>query len=61
MLDIFAQGLAAFKAGRLDEAKEYFARIAAVDSPAAAYLKRCSEMAEPLPPDWAGVWKLTEK
>ncbi len=60
-LAIFASGLTAFKAGRIAEAKAFFARIAESDPPAAAYLKYCDSLPEPLPDDWAGVWKPSGK
>jgi len=56
LLGIFASGLAAFKAGNISLAKERFGRIAADDPPAAAYLRYCEKLPEPLPEDWAGVW-----
>ena len=61
LLDTFARALTAFKAGHIAEATALFAHIAAEDPPAAAYLEHCKKLPDPLPPDWAGVWKLTEK
>ncbi len=61
VLETFAQALNAFKTGNIAEAKSLFAKIAPEDPPAAAYLKYCDELPAPLPPDWSGVWKLTEK
>ncbi len=61
ILRTFAEALGAFRAGRIDEAEEGFARIAAVDPPAAAYRKRCAELPGQLPPDWSGVWELSGK
>ena len=60
-LQIFAQALKAFQTGRIGEARGFFARIAPVDPPAAAYLKRCGELPNPLPPDWSGIWELSGK
>ncbi len=61
LLGAFANGLRAFQAGRINEAREFFAGIASVDPPAAAYLKRCGEVPNPLPADWRGIWKLSGK
>jgi len=61
LLRIFASGLEAFQAGRVGEAMERFACIAPTDPPAAAYLKRCAVLPDPLPPDWSGIWELAGK
>lgn len=62
LLEAFAEGLAAFYAGRFAEAERLFARTAAEDPPAAAYRDKCREMlAGPAPQPWDGVWRLTSK
>ena len=60
-LEIFARGLSAVKAGRIAEARAFFARIAEADPPAAAYVKYCDNLPDPLPDDWVGVWKPSGK
>jgi len=56
----FARGLEAFGAGRFSEALAAFER--AGDDPAArAYAQRCRRLAAEPPPEWDGVWNLTEK
>ena len=60
-LEIFASGLAAFKAGRIAEAREHFVRIAEEDPAAAAYVKYCDNLPASLPEDWGGVWKPSGK
>ena len=61
VLQTFATGLIAYQGGRLTEAAGFFATIASIDPPAAAYLKRCQETPEPLPTDWDGLWRLSGK
>ena len=62
LLEAFAEGLAAFYAGRFAQAARLFGRTAAEDPPAAAYLDKCREMlAGPAPQAWDGVWRLTSK
>jgi adenylate cyclase len=62
LLESFAEALAAFYAGRFEEAQRLFERTAAEDPPAAAYAEKCREMqAEPTRQDWKGVWVMTSK
>lgn len=57
----FAAGLEAFYAGRFSEAVEKFQPTEADDPAAAAYVRRCRELAEHPPEAWEGVWKATGK
>jgi adenylate cyclase len=61
VLEPFARALKAFQAGDIAGAGEIFARLAPLDAPSAVYGKRCAEAPDPLPPDWTGVWELTDK
>jgi adenylate cyclase len=62
LLDSFASALAAFYGGRFAEAGELFARTAAEDPPAAAYVEKCRQMqAAPPAGAWDGVWVMTSK
>lgn len=61
----FAEGLAAYRACEWDRSERYFAQcLAAVpmDGPAAIFQRRLQLLrGESLPPDWNGVWQLTDK
>ena len=61
----FEAGLADYRARRFAEAITRFQdvlRDAPDDAPSQAYLRRCHDfIAEPPPPDWDGVWRMTEK
>jgi adenylate cyclase len=61
----FAEGLAAYRAGDWDRSERYFAQaLAAVptDGPSAILRRRLQLLrGESLPPDWNGVWQLTDK
>jgi len=70
--DAFAQGLAAYYAGRFDEALRCFEPLKEKDPPSDAYVRKCRSLmdqpafAEALragkpPPAWDGVWIMTEK
>ena len=62
LLESFAPALAAFYAGRFAEAEELFARTAAEDPPAAAYVEKCRELRLQAPEGpWGGVWIMTSK
>jgi adenylate cyclase len=62
LLESFAPALAAFYAGRFGEAEGLFARTAAEDPPAAAYVEKCRELqARPPQGPWDGVWVMTSK
>lgn len=61
VLDIFAQGLAKYYEGYLQEALNYFASIETEDAPAEAYTRRCRSLLSAPPPEWSGVWVMTEK
>ncbi|PLX79989.1 MAG: hypothetical protein C0614_07520 [Desulfuromonas sp.] len=60
-LDLFADGLAAYYAGDFERARQVFAKISAIDSPARAYLKRLGSMGLTAPAGWRGEWVLTGK
>jgi adenylate cyclase len=61
-LETFDKGLQGFYAGRFEEAARIFAEIATSDPPAAAYEKKCQELAASPPVGgWNGVWVMTEK
>ena len=61
----FAEGLAAYRARDWDRSERYFTEaLAAVptDGPAAMFRRRLQLLrGESLPPDWNGVWQLTDK
>lgn len=57
----FAEALAAYYAGRFEEALQAFTTLAAVDPTSALYASRCRELAAHPPTEWAGVWVMTEK
>jgi adenylate cyclase len=61
----YAEGLAAYRAGRWDAARVAFnAALEAVpgDGPSLALLSRIDQLAESLPPeDWDGVWQMEHK
>jgi adenylate cyclase len=61
----FAEGLAAYRARDWDRSGRYFDQaLAAVptDGPAAIFRRRLQLLrGESLPPDWNGVWQLTDK
>ena len=57
----FAEALAAYYAGRFEEALKTFTALAAVDPTSALYAARCRELAAHPPAEWAGVWVMTEK
>jgi adenylate cyclase len=62
LLDSFAAALEAFYAGRFAEAEQLFARTAAEDPAAAAYVEKCRELqARPPEGPWGGVWVMTSK
>ncbi|MEI6167871.1 MAG: adenylate/guanylate cyclase domain-containing protein [bacterium] len=61
VLDRFALGLARYYAGSLTEALTHFASIESQDAPAAAYVRRCKTLLATPPPEWSGVWVMTEK
>lgn len=60
-LAVFAQALALYYGGRLEEALSRFTSIEAEDPPAAAYVRRCRAMLSQPQTGWTGVWTMTEK
>lgn len=61
VLASFAQGLAKYYEGSLKEALNLFESIETEDAPASAYARRCRILLANPPPDWSGVWVMTEK
>ena len=57
----FAEALAAYYAGRFEEALQGFTALTASDPTSALYAARCRELAAHPPAEWAGVWVMTEK
>lgn len=61
----FAEGLAAYRARRWDDARGAFAAALAMspdDEPSRVFLKRIEGfMSAPLPDDWDGCWRLDQK
>jgi adenylate cyclase len=64
-MDHFAGGLAAYRASDWERATQRFAaalELRPEDEPSRMYIERCRHYREtPPPPDWGGVWTLTEK
>jgi adenylate cyclase len=60
ILNAFEKGLALFYAGEFEQAKAIFEANSA-DPPSAAYGKKCAGLLKNPPPDWTGVWIMTEK
>jgi len=62
---LFAEALAAYRARDWDRSDQHFAQCLAVvpnDGPAAVFRRRIEFLrGQALPPDWDGVWQLTEK
>lgn len=65
MLEVYGNGLAAYRARAWDEAEKAFRAAAGIvrgDGPCAMYIERCEQFAKAPPaPDWDGVWSLTAK
>lgn len=61
ILEKFAAGLERFHQGRFSEARSLFQMIHESDPPAAAYLKKCTELMRTPPENWQGVWVMTTK
>jgi adenylate cyclase len=63
--ELFAQGLAAYRARDWDRSEQLFAQCLTVvptDGPAAAFHDRIELLrGQTLPPQWDGVWRLTDK
>lgn len=57
----FATALAAYYAGRFDEAVSIFAELESQDTTSAIYAARCRELTAHPPTVWTGVWVMTEK
>lgn len=61
LLSTFAKGLAAYYAGDLPAALQVFEGLAGQDPAAAAYARRCRELANHPVDKWDGIWIMTEK
>jgi adenylate cyclase len=61
ILTVFAQALAQYTEGNLNEALSQFSTIEKQDAPAAAYVQRCRAMLSQSQTEWTGVWTMTEK
>ena len=65
VIDIYLEGLAAYKERRWDDGIKSFTEALSVDgddSPSAVYLERCKQFkAEPPPDDWDGIFTMTTK
>ncbi len=57
----FATALAAYYAGRFEEALAYFMQLESEDPTSAIYAARCRELAAHPPSGWTGVWVMSEK
>lgn len=60
ILNAFTKGLALFYAGEFTQAKAIF-DANSDDPPSRAYGAKCAGLLKNPPPDWAGVWVMTEK
>lgn len=60
-LATFEAALNSYYQGNFTAAQQQFERIAGDDPVAAIYAKRCSALANNPPPDWDGIWNITEK
>jgi adenylate cyclase len=61
ILEVFSKGLALFYQGRFEEAGRILSEIESRDPAAAAYRKKCDELKESPPENWAGVWVMSTK
>jgi adenylate cyclase len=63
--DLYAEGVAAYRACNWERAKQHFAQCLAAapnDRPAAVFRRRIECLSsQTLPTDWNGVWQLTDK
>ena len=61
----FERGLEYYRQGKLEQAKEYFDRVLAInnqDKTAALYLERIEQLFEQgVPDNWDGIWRFTQK
>ncbi|MBN2301979.1 MAG: adenylate/guanylate cyclase domain-containing protein [Lentisphaerae bacterium] len=57
----FTKGLHAYYDGNFKHAMDIFMTIKNEDPPAAAYIRKCSELMNKKPEHWDGVWVMTEK
>lgn len=61
VLEQFARALQEFSRGRFAAALEIFEKNGRNDPASAAYARKCGQFINAPPPDWAGVWTVTEK
>ncbi|MGA8178616.1 MAG: adenylate/guanylate cyclase domain-containing protein [Desulfobacterales bacterium] len=61
ILETFSQGLRLFYNGNFSQALEIFSTVQELDTPAAAYAKKCRTMMETPPDKWQGVWVMDSK
>ena len=61
VLETFSNGLGHFYEGRFGSAASLFDGIRDQDPPAAAYARKCRQLAEKPPGDWKGIWVMTSK
>ena len=63
--DLYAEGVAAYRARDWERSEQHFAQCLAVapnDGPASVFRRRIEGLSsQTLPPDWNGVWQLTDK
>jgi adenylate cyclase len=57
----FADGLSFFYEGRFEQAQDIFSSHAQEDPPAAAYAVKCRDLIQNPPPQWEGIWQMTQK
>jgi adenylate cyclase len=64
-VEVFHEGLKAYRDRRFEEARAAFVRALAIrpdDGPSQTYVERCDIfLADPPPADWDGVWHMKEK
>lgn len=61
VLETFSNGLRHYYGGRFGDAVALFDGIRDQDPPAAAYARKCRQLAEEPPADWKGIWVMTRK
>jgi len=59
--EAFHRALELYYKGDFGAALELFSPLAGVDGPSASYARRVTALAESPPPEWGGVWDVTEK
>jgi class 3 adenylate cyclase len=59
--DGYEAALDLYRRGNLEEARKAWLDLAANDPAAQIMADRCADLARDLPPDWDGIWRLSEK